>query len=257
MFKFMERSPLRDPDPGTAGGGANPAGGAPNPGAASFDPALFKSEIMGEFNKTLNGFAANLKKDLPKWIQPAQPQQQAIPDDGNGTPANPPDGKSIAPEVREMMNRLAALERNNQSQAERLKQAEQLTQTEQTRRLNAERDRTVAEALNGFKFADPVYAKDARRLFASDLVWTEDGQLVGPDGIVTADEYIKQQMNTRPHWQAKAQADSAGARPGGSGGNRVWTTDDLDPAKYMAMTPPERAALDKFVSDTYRQASGQ
>src|ERR1700736_1659458 len=68
-----------DPDPAPGGGGS----------PAAFDPGAFKTEMMAEFNKAMNGFGKTIKGDIAKLFKDAKPTEPP-PDGGDPPPGDPP-----------------------------------------------------------------------------------------------------------------------------------------------------------------------
>lgn len=248
LFDRLTRAVLRDPDPAPGGGG----GGTPPAAPAGFDPTAFQNSLMAEVNKTINGALKNLKADFQKMI-PASAQPQADPDPQPTPDPKPGNGGApVSAEMRELMNELAKVRREQAADRERIKATEEARQTEQKQRIEAQRNSLVSDAMSTFKFADPTYAKDAKRLFASELKQTEDGTWTGPDGIVPAEDYIKAQINARPHILAPLDTSSAGARPGNGSGKRGLSLDDITPANLAKMSPEERAQMGRDIASMLR-----
>lgn len=244
MFNFMMRSPLRDPDPNPAGGGAppNPAGGAPNPGAG-LDPATLAAitqTLMGEVNKTLNGFDRKMEARFQKFAPPVPP----------APPANPPsDGHEGAdpvqdPKLREALNRAASLERSQTEILKRLTAAEDDRKAQENEKLTAQKSALVAGAIKSFSFASEALADDMHTLIAQQIKRTEDGEWVGPDGVMTGKDFAQQFVKGRPHVLKMVDTNPAGARPGSLGGSRPVADSELDPATYHALSPARKAEVD-------------
>lgn len=267
LYRLVAGGPLRDPaEPSAGGGNGAPAGGngagagTPTPGGG-FDPAAFRTEIMNEFNKTLNGFAKNLKTDFAKMIpQQAQPATAAVGQDpdpaaGNGNGAGNNGNAQMTPEMRQLANELARFRREAETQKTELQKLREENNAEKQKRLEAQRDRTITEAWAGTNWASSVLAKDALKLIVPELQWTEDGQLVGPNGTTPAEEYAREWLAARPHYLKPVDAGSAGARAAqGQNGRRAWSLDDLEPSKFKSLTPQQQKELQDFVASMYGTA---
>jgi hypothetical protein len=261
MFNFMTRSPLRDPDPIPAGGGASaaPAGGQPNPGAApAFDAAAFKLDLMGEVNKTLNGFAKTFKGDLQKLIQPTATITDPDPDPTHVSPIDDAALAGMKPEAQIKLLR-QQLEKRDKATADILKDFERRQKESETqlkaaanKEFELSRDNAISDALSGVRLANEKTAKDARKLFRDELQWSTDyKKFVGPDGVTAADEYIKSELKARPNWLAPVETSPAGARPSGVNGNgsREWQTEDID--RLWTLPLAEQKSLLDFIANTH------
>lgn len=245
MFNFMMRSPLRDPEPVPGAGGAppNPAGGAPNPGAG-FDPAVIAAitqSVMGEVNKTLNGFDRKMETRFQKFAPPTPPTTPpaGAPVDGheNGEPIQDP-------KLREALNRAASLERSQVEILKRLTAAEDDRKAQESEKLTAQKAALVSGAIKSFSFASEALADDMHTLIAQQIKRTEDGEWVGPDGVMAGKDFAQQFVKGRPHVLKMIDTNPAGARPGGQFGSRPVLDSELEPAAYHAATPARRAEID-------------
>src|ERR1700674_2385519 len=148
LFNSVNRGSLMDPDPG-AGGGADPAGG--NPGAVTFDPAAFKTEILGEFNKTLNGFAKSLKADFTKLVTPPKAADSVDP------PVVDP-AKPIDPEKNALILELKTFKAQPASQFKILEDEKAAANKKAD---EAERDSLIRAELGKYNFAPGKAAETA------------------------------------------------------------------------------------------------
>ena len=154
-----------------------PAGGVdpnnPNPGGVpAFDPTAFRTEIMSEFNKTLNGFAASLKKDMAKLTEKPEPEPIPNPD----TPPAP-EAKTIA----DLNIWLGQMEKASEGQHRRLEAQKQ--ETVAAKALAAEEKRVGAfnAAITDIPFASPKAREQFRDAYLGKVKYSEDGSLIVED----------------------------------------------------------------------------
>lgn len=218
-MKFWLRSPLFE-EAGEGAGGGGGAGAGDKPGA--FDPVAFKAEILGEFNRTINGALKGLKSDITKLIKPAEGSGEGSGGEGGGQGEGGGEGGQGKPDAkyRQLETRFKTLE--TQLTTER-----QARETAETRGRNADRDRAVQQALSSFQFADAAAGKDAFDLHRGAVKWSEEGVLVGPDDQPLED-FIKTSMGNKQYLLAPREVGGAGARRPGQAASRAFTLDDID-----------------------------
>jgi hypothetical protein len=225
----MQQGPLRDEaSEGGDGGGGN--GGAP-----AFDPAKFRSELLAEFNKGLNGALAKLKTELtPKKADPEpEPEPEPEPDTKKGDPK--PDWK-VGKLERDLAKMKADLEAERKQRVETEKEA---AEKERLSLIRAE----IAKAGIADHSSD-----DAFRYFRDEVKRSEDGALVGPEGQPFT-EFLTQTLDKKQNWLPPKPIGGAGASAGNRRGNKTPTLDDIKPG----MPPEER----KRILDWIQQSGGR
>jgi hypothetical protein len=248
MTNFHLRDVLRDADP-------NPGGG--DPGA--FDPAVFKAELMGELNKTLNGALKGLKTDIPKWISAALPKP---PDpDPNAPPADPdPDHKPKPgdPPIDPALNaRLQKAERAAKEYDERIKRIEAERDTEKAANLETQRKAAITEAMAQIPFRDDASRQLFYKGIQGDIVRDEDGNLIGnsENGPLPLKDFVKSQADSLQHLLAPKGGGGSGARPGApSSGGRQYSNDDLKPENWSKLKPEEQSQVRAGLAEAVAKA---
>ena len=247
MVQFWLRSPLMSPDDG-GGGGTGGSGAGAGGQTSGVDMAAIAKTITDEVNKAVNGVAKSLKTDQSKAFEGlaaslkellgqhagqqsqdgGQQQQQQQQQQTSGTPDKPD------PRVKGLEKQLADLQKAvEQERSTRLEEAR--------RRQNAERDSQVQRILSGYAFTDSTAAADAASIVTGSLRWTDGGELVGPEDV-SAKDFIKAAIDSRPYLLAPRDTGGAGAGNGDRGsGRRRYTLDDLDPEKFAKLKPEEQA----------------
>lgn len=235
---FRNRSPLFEEAPadtGTGGGGGEPA---------AFDPEAFKvalkTELLGEFNKTLNGFSKTFKADVVKLI-PKAPE-----------PLPPPEihvDPKVDPALNSQLQKLQLQVTNLTKQGE---ERETALQGERTSRLETERQSAIKTALADIPFKDDASRSLFFKGIQGDIKRDEDGNLVADtaNGPITYSDYIKGQADLLPSLLLPKGNGGAGAGAGtkrtGSGFNPL---DDvhLTPAGMAKLTSEQKAEVTKSV----------
>lgn len=239
---FFPRSPLFEEvvDPG--GGG-----GAPPVTPPVFDPAAFKTEILGDFNKTLNGFAKTLKGDVAKEFKTALASFQAPPTgDPLADPPLVPPGDGKPPVIDPTVNaELQKLRRDLDAGQKIIKDRDVALEKERNLRLDTERKSAVDKALDGYEFKTPR-AKDVfRKAISPEITRDEDGNLIAetPNGPLPYQDHIKQQLDLSPEFLAANGGGGAGAQPGTrrTGGFNPADISNLD--KMSSLTPEQQAQV--------------
>lgn len=211
-----------------------------------FDPVAFRAElrteIMGEFNKTLNGFSKTFKADIVKLVTPPKPPDTP-------PPADPPPGDTkIDPAVNAEMQKLARqVATLTQQNAER----ETAFQREQASRLETERQAAITGEISKIPWKDDASRALFQKGIQGDIKRDEDGNLIADTatGPITFSDYIKGQAELLPSLlQAKGTggtgASNAGKRINGFNANDMA---NLEPVAYNKLTPEQRQAVDQTV----------
>ncbi len=240
MIKFHLRSPLfAEAGEGEAGG----AGAAS--GAVTFDPVAFKAEILGDFNKTLNGFAKTLKTDFSKMLTPAQAAASTA-----ATATGEGEGQAAATHTAQAQKspKEIAAERENKQLIERLAALETENAANKATAMKESMDNALRQSMGGIEFFDGNAQNDVFNLIRSQIVRDDNGNVTGPAGEAVS-EYVKDFVKSRPNFLKQKDVGAAGARTGNQRGasKRVWTFDDLEPTKFNSLKPEEQKELRDFV----------
>jgi hypothetical protein len=203
--------------------------GEPQPGGGGgFDPVKFKIELLadvGNLMKTqLGELAKTFKPADPKPDEKPEPKPDPAPA-GDGKPADPALA-SLQGQVREMQAKLEASEKARQ---DAVKAAEE-----------RERTSAIRAKLGDFQFASDAARESALRIFGSDVVRGEDGNLYGPDKTTPFDQYIGKALDETHDYLLKPKD------VGGSGamnpGQKRQPPVDLNDIK-PGMKPEDRARV--------------
>lgn len=220
MFKRFMYGPLREAAGAVPDGGGNP----PNPGA-TFDPVAFKaelkSELMGDFNKTLNGFASGLKKDIGKLLEPKEPTPPAGDPPAGDPPVDPPPAKTIAEtnaNIARLSKQVETLTRENASEKERRVAAEKREGEE--KRVNA-----FDSAIADVPFVSPKARQQFRDAYLQKVVADDDGNFVvnTDKGPMAYADFLKSEAESSAHLLAPQGSGGSGATAGTKprGGTRI------------------------------------
>lgn len=216
---WWQMGPLRD-----AAGDSGDSGG----GGGAFDPAKFKTELMGEVSKMVNGFGSRLEKQLAALKAPAPPAGE---DDG-GDPPGDPKGEKVDPKIKALEKQLAKL---NESLAN-----EQKARTE-TEKAAAEKERLSLIRTELAKHGLAEHAvDDAFRFFRDEIRRSESGDLVAGADEVPFTDFMKATVEKKSHWLPAKQVGGTGATAGnaGRGGAKGFDTSLIKPG----MSAEEKAA---------------
>ena len=243
MYKLWWMGPLRDEaGDGTGAGGGTGTSGAGTGTSGGFDAAAFKTEIMGEFNRALNGALKGLKNDFTKLVQSSRSEGDGQGGEGTGSGTGTSDTSDTHKTQPDAKSR--ALETEMKKLRERLDSETKARETAETARRNSERDRQVQQALAGYQFADASAAKDAFEIHRGAVKWSEDGAaLLGPDDQ-SLEDWIKGSMSNRKYLLAPEPASGAGARPGGKTGSRKFTLEDIDNISKLSAEDQQKLRQD-------------
>lgn len=256
-FLWWMKSPLfEEAGEGTGAGGGSGAG-AGNSGAASFDPAAFKAEILGEFNKTINGFGKTLKNDFTKLVEGLKPAagagagagSGAGSGDGAGTGSGTGDGagagKGADPEKNALLLEIKKLKQESDIRIKALEDENKTT------KQNAEamaRDKALGDALGKFEFITPEARNTAAQLLRNAIQRTDDGEFVAGD--LPLDKYVETELPAKHAYLLKAKdVSGANARPGKAGGGKKWDLNTvLMPENFSKLSPAEQAEVRQAVA---------
>jgi hypothetical protein len=233
MRDWLNRGPLMDAaGDGGAGGGAGGEGDK----APQFEPAKFKTELMGEVTKMLNGGLSRIEKQLA-GLKPPPAAGEGEGDKGEGDKG----GKPKDPEVARLLKTVEKLTGDvNSERTERIKAQEAGREKE---RLSLIRTELAKHGL-----ADHAL-DDAFRFFRDEVKYTEGGEIVGgPDELPLAD-FVKSTVEKRTHWLPPVPAGGAGATAGRGGrGTPVITLDQIG----LNMTKEQRTAAYAAIQQALR-----
>ena len=241
MWNFMNRSILRDGEPGAGGGTGSPGSQQGNPGTGSFDPTKFVStEDFGKTAAMIRGIQKSLETINTAALTAAKLAELALlekAEDGTirarqaqsgGKDKQPPADDPIKRELDQLKRQLAA--KDEEVAAERRKLEE------------AERSRAIIEALSE---AGAVNAQRDHIHLLSQIERGDDGQFgakgkdkFGGDIGIPLKEYVGQWLKANPDLMKPQGGTGTGTLPGqgtrGSSGDVVpkstWTNMDW----YMA-----------------------
>jgi hypothetical protein len=243
MFHFFASRTLFDAAGADGAAGGGDGAGAANSGAATFDAAAFKSELFGEFNKVLNGFAKTLKADVTKLVTPKQADTTTTADTSTAD-TSAQGNKSVDPEKNALALELKTLKASFNDKFKALEDAKLAADKKAD---EAERDSLIRAELGKYSFAPGKAAETAFAIVKAAVQRSEDGSLVAGD--LPMAKFIETELPTNhPYLLAAKDLGSAGARPGKSaGGQKQFTMADLDPATFQKKTPAEQAEIRKQV----------
>ena len=226
---------------GTGGGGDGSGSGADGkPGAATFDPVAFKTDLLADFTKVVQGALKAQKTDFAKLIQGNQ--QQGKPPDGQGSGSGDgagnddtkggADGKGKPTADPVLAAQLRKLEGSNK---ELMDQVKALRTESDTTKADADKkdlsSQVRSKLSTKFKFADEAALEDAFEIFSPKVKRDSDSNaIVGHDGT-PIDQYLEEQMRTRAYLLAPKDVSGAGGRNGKTAGKRTFTLEDIDNIK--------------------------
>jgi hypothetical protein len=224
MLKFWLTTPLYQ-DPVVN----DPAGGNQPP---VFDQAAFKAEMLGEFNKTLNGFAKTLKADFGKMLQPPAPPN---PDPPAPDPA--PNGGDPKPKDPHVAGLELQFKQYREATDKKLKDAEDLRQAAERKSEEENRLSLIRAKLGKMNIREDAF-EDAFDVFGSKVKRADDGSLIAGD--LPYEQYIETQLGGPKAYMLKPkEASGSGAGKNGNGYNgKPVDLNDIKPG----MSPETRAA---------------
>jgi hypothetical protein len=180
----------------------------------AFDQEAFKASIMDEVNKTFQGIAKDLKKEISK-VAKASAAQNTQPTDSTTETSEPTGDEgtsqksntSLPPEVNAALKKLKSLEAS-------LGTLTKERDAERTARLESERKSAIQEALGGISFRDEAAARLFRKAIDSDIIRDDEGNLVAKvdDGtFLPIADHIKSQVELQPGLLAPQGRGGSGA----------------------------------------------
>lgn len=212
MLEFWLRSPLFEEAP--------PDGPAPGGGPPPFDPAAFKAEIMGEFNKGINAISKQLKAFKPDPA-PALPVPDPAP---NADPTKPVD-----PEKNAL---LLQIKRLTEDSDKRIKALETTNQETASKAETTDRESKIRSKLADYAFVNESAKETAFQLFKQAVTRSDDGALVAGD--LPFDKFIETELpGSHAYLLAPKDVSGSGARKGGQSGPRKFTLEDIDNIKTL------------------------
>lgn len=190
-----------------AGEGGEQGGGVGQTATPSFDPDAFKSSLLGEVTKMLNGGFARLEKQIGKRetteVKPGVADTAA---QGSTTSSQPGETADVR-ELRRMVE---------QERQARLKQEADMAE-ERKAAKEAQRLAEIKTAISKAGIASHAI-DDAFRFFRDEVKRTDDGELVGGPEQSPLDTFVSKVAKDRAHWQP-AVANGPGARLPGERGS--------------------------------------
>lgn len=225
------------PDDGT---GAGTGGGdQPQNNSGGFDPAAFRTDVMTELNKAINGISKQFRTEITKLSEQLKPKPEPE-GDGNAAPAPATTGThaNLPPEVSAEIQNLNRQLKKLKEDTETLNQQRE---EERKRRLEAERISTIKEAMNSVQFRDEASAKTFFKAIERDVRRNEEGELiaVGDDGVaLPVADYVRSMAENLPGLLPPRGNGGSGAIPS-SGKRRVVDIDDIKPG----MSDEDRRAV--------------
>lgn len=217
-MRFWLRFPLMD----AAGDGSGGGGG----GGDAFDPAKFKTELMGEVTKMLNGGIGRLEKTIAGLKPPPDP-----PKPGDGGDDGQGGGDKGDPKVKGLEKRLADL--TAKLEASDKARAETEAKARETARQAAIRSEVAKHSLN------PDAVDDALRFFRDSIRYNDAGELVAGDDEAPLADFVKATVEKKPLWQPPVANGGAGATGGARSNQKPIDLDAIKPG----MSAEERARV--------------
>jgi hypothetical protein len=225
-MKSWLRSPLMD----AAGDGD---------GGGGFDPAKFRTEIMGEVTRMFNGGFARIEKLVARPKPDPEPEKKD--DDGGGDPGG--DVKAD-PKVKSLEKKLSgvleALESEKRARLETEKKAEE-----------KERHSSIRSELSKYQFANDGARDAAFRIFRDEIKRSEDGSLVGGDDLPIG-EFLDGALKSHEYLLAPKSAGGAGASAGGKRGGASVNIEDI----RVGMKPEEIASVRAEIARVAKESLG-
>ncbi|GAC1700069.1 MAG: hypothetical protein NVS9B4_00760 [Candidatus Acidiferrum sp.] len=251
MFEFASRGPLMDPDP------APPAGGDQKPGA--FDQAAFKTEVLGEMNKALNGFGKSMKTDIAKLFKDARPEPK--PDDPSPDPKpsdDPkPDPSHKKPEVDPEKNALSQELRKLRAESEaRIQALERKNEASEKAAETAKRESEVRALLGKHHFASDKAADTAFVIYSNAIQRDPDSGVLVADNLPAAKFLENDLPLNHPYLLAVKDIGGAGARGGKGVVNKKYDLDRtssgyvLKPGNLQKYNAAEQAEIRQLIASS-------
>jgi hypothetical protein len=240
MIKFWLNSPLREQaGEGAGGSGGGSGAGAGNSGAVTFDPGAFKTEILGEFNKTINGALKSLKTDFTKALEGLKPAAggtgggagEGAGGSGSGT-GEGAGTKGADPQVNALQ---LELKKEREQNAARIKALEDQSKADRDRAEQMALGGALRDALSKYDFVGADAQADAVALFTPQVQKAEDGSYVAGDLPLLKPKDVS----------------GAGARTGKAAGSKKWDLDTvLKPENFSKLTSAEQAEVRQQIASS-------
>lgn len=265
------RGPLFDAAAGDAGGGAG-AGAGSGAGSGSgdggqsgaggtFDAGAFKTELMGEVNKALNGFSKSMKTEITKLFQSSgggsgsggQGGQggdggsgSGSGGTGSGASADPIKDPAVNAKIQLLEKQLETLRTESEQNKERASKAE-------NERLESERRTYIKDALGKIKFRSQEHRELFFNAHQSQVTRDDDGNFVVQTerGPITADQYLADRANSMPDLlEAKGEGGSGARGSGASNGRGTWvpSMDDLEPETWNKLSKEQQLQVRQHIA---------
>lgn len=237
MLKFW----LNSPRMAAAGAGDGGGGGTPPP----VDMAAFKTEIMTEINKAINGVGKAWKTqfdDLAKLIKTGDGSGG----DGSGGGDDGKGGDGKGGDVNSN-TQIALLTKQVKVLQEQSKEAERKEKEATQARHESERQSQIWNVINGLEMRDSEAGKLLFAAINGSISRDDDGNLIAQSasGPISHELHIKQYAESHPYLLKPIGSGGAGAS-GGSGGRSSGPHYDLDKmsvAEIAALKPEVKQDL--------------
>jgi hypothetical protein len=238
----------------------NPDPNNPNPAAPpAFDPAAFKTDLMGEITKMVQGALKAQKNDFAKLVGKTLDHNPADPANPNPDPNNPnpadannrnpdvPADPKLSPETNAFLQKLTReLNQLKTAKAE----SDRIASEEKKARMENERVTAIRGVLNDIPFRTQGHRDLFFKATHADIKRDEDGAYIaeGENGPLPMKDYFKNLVETQYNdlltpkgtGGAGATAGNSNARHAASGPVKV---SDLTPEKIAKLTKPEYEAM--------------
>jgi hypothetical protein len=230
MYPRFAIGVLRDGTDGAEGGGGTPA----------FDPTKFRTDLMAEVTRNINGAMARLEKLVKPKDAPKPPEG----DDPDAGDQDGGDGKPVKADPR-----YRALEKRLADKSAKFEQSEKARQeTEQkarTERLNS----TLRTELLKHVPAERIDA--AMRIFGPDVRYSEEGSIVGGADESPLGDFVNAEISKHEYLLPPKPVGGAGASSGSRRSAQAVGLDDIRPG----MSAEQKAAILASIRAAYGQPS--
>jgi hypothetical protein len=220
----------------------------------TFDQAAFKTEILAELNKTVNGAIKGLKGDLSKMFHPQEQSSgtESSGDSAAGTGTDATAGQATGSKVLDpaVNAELQLLRKQIKTLTTGTDDLKKERDAEKQARMETERQTAIRNVLNSIEFRDQESRDLVFQAVQPAVKRDENGALVAESasGPVTYDAHIKSYVDRFPYLLAPRGAGGAGASNGKTaGGSQKWTMADITPSKMATMKPEEIADMAKEI----------
>jgi hypothetical protein len=198
---------------------------------AQFDFDSFKTSILDEVNKSINGFAKKMEKDIAKLTKPTKAESEENAEETKTNPAIPVEVNTELQKRDRKLKEVTDLVATLTAERDQAQQA----------RLESERQSAVKDAMAGIQWRDQTHQNAFYKMVIGDVIRDEDGTLVAKTdkGNITVSEFIQQQAETVPGFLAAQGRGGSGASQGGViKPSKTVHIEDIKPG----MTPEQKAA---------------